>query len=103
MALNTSLNYTLNTVSVMNSNSKGGAVNLSKKFFNDKFNNNLGVLYNTTDNIGKKNSVFGLKYMANYVAFKKHNFSIGAIQMLKSDSRQNLNELTINFNYGYNF
>lgn len=56
-----------------------------------------------TDYVGKKNSVFGLKYMANYVAFKKHNFSIGAIQMLKSDSRQNLNELTINFNYGYNF
>lgn len=103
MAVNTTINFTANTVSMMNSTAKGGAISLSKKLLKDKLNNNLGVLYNTTENGGKQNSVVGLKYMANYIAFKKHNFSLGAIQMLKKNSTANLNELTINFNYSYNF
>jgi hypothetical protein len=103
MALNTSLNYTLNTVSIMNSSSKGGAVSVSKKMLKDKLNNNLGFLYNTTNTGTTSNSVLGIKYMANYTVFKKHNFSLGAIQMFKKNPTNNLNELTVNFNYGYNF
>ncbi|MCB6088391.1 hypothetical protein [Flavobacterium psychrophilum] len=67
MALNTSLNYTLNTVSTMNIAAKGAAISLSKKLLKDKLNNNLGVLFNTTANDGKTNSVLGLKYTANYI------------------------------------
>ncbi|SNA88402.1 hypothetical protein [Flavobacterium psychrophilum] len=103
MALNTSLNYTLNTVSTMNIAAKGAAISLSKKLLKDKLNNNLGVLFNTTANDGKTNSVLGLKYTANYIVLKKHNFSLGAIQMFKKSPTNDLNELTLNFNYGYNF
>ncbi|EKT4552042.1 hypothetical protein JE945_001185 [Flavobacterium psychrophilum] len=103
MALNTSINYTLNTVSTMNIAAKGAAISLSKKLLKDKLNNNLGVLFNTTANDGKTNSVLGLKYTANYIVLKKHNFSLGAIQMFKKSPTNDLNELTLNFNYGYNF
>ena len=103
MALNTSVNYTLNTVSIMNSTAKGGAISVSKKLLQDKLNNNLGFLYNTTNTGTTSNSVLGIKYMANYIVFKKHNFSLGAIQMFKKSPTNDLNELTLNFNYGYNF
>ena len=103
MALNTSLNYTLNTVSIMNSSSKGGAISVSKKLLQDKLNNNLGFLYNITNAGTTTNSVLGVKYMASYIIFKKHNFSLGALQMFKKSPINSLNELTLNFNYGYNF
>ncbi len=104
MALNTSLNYTLNTVSTLDNSSKGAAFSVTKKYFNDKLNTNLGVLYNTTNGAGNSNSVWGIKCMSNYIAFKKHMLSLGAIQMLKQSSRiDNINELTLNFNYNYNF
>ncbi|MFK7048833.1 hypothetical protein FLACOL_01498 [Flavobacterium columnare] len=103
MALNTSLNYTSNTVSSMSSHAQGGAISLSKKLMKDKMNSNLGLLYNSNITGSQHNSVLGLKLMTNYTAFKKHIFSLGAIQMFKNSSQQNLNELTVNFNYGYNF
>ncbi len=103
MALNTSLNYTLNTVSLNNSTSNGGAISLSKKLVKDKLNNTLGFLYNATATGTTSSSVLGVKYMANYVAYKKHNFALGAIQLFKKNPNSSLSELTLNFNYGYNF
>ncbi|WP_421498033.1 hypothetical protein [Flavobacterium columnare] len=103
MALNTSLNYTYNAVSTVDSHAQGGAINISKKMIKDKMTSNLGILYNATQAPNQQNSVLGMKLMTNYTAFKKHNLSLGIIQMFKKNPQQDLNELTANFNYSYNF
>lgn len=90
MAFNTSFNYTLNTVSTADSSSKGASFSVTKKYFNDKLNTNVGVIYNTTSGTGNATSVMGLKCMSNYIAFKKHMLSLGAVQMFKKATKRTI-------------
>ncbi|MDR2121533.1 MAG: hypothetical protein LBP34_00270 [Flavobacteriaceae bacterium] len=103
--LNTSLNYTSNTTGLLDNEAYGGSVSVSKKFFENKFNTSFGTLYNqTTGSNSAKNGVFGLKLNMNYILLEKHNLSLYGIQMFrKTTGKENINDLTINFNYSYGF
>ncbi|MFM9403420.1 hypothetical protein ACKLNQ_16010 [Myroides odoratimimus] len=102
--LSTSVNYTDNKISAMNSNSYGAGVNFMKKFLENKLNSTFGVLYNQMQNPSGNNSVYGIKLNASYVLLEKHNFSLNGIQMFRQlYTGVNNNDLTLTFNYSYSF
>lgn len=102
MSVSTSANYTNNKVGREISDIWGGSISLTKKFFENKLSSNFTSLYNfTNDEI--KNTILGFKLGCNYTLFEKHNFSFYSMQMFRKSSKENLSDLTINFNYSYNF
>jgi hypothetical protein len=104
MALNSSLNYTKNTVSRLDNSSLGASVSVSKKLLKDKMNSNFGILYNNTESELNSSSVFGFKLNNSYTLLKKHNFALNVISMFrKSSTSVTNNDITINFNYSYSF
>lgn len=105
VGLNTSLNYTTNTTGLLDNQAFGGSISVSKKFFKNKLNTNVGTLYNqTTGSNAPKNGVLGLKLNMNYLLFEKHTFSLYGIQMFrKTEGKDNIQDLTLNFNYSYSF
>jgi len=104
VGLNTSLNFTENTTGLLNNKAYGGSVSVSKKFMENKLNTNFGTLYNQTTGNANKNGIFGLKLNMNYVFLEKHNLAFYGIQMFrKTTGKENVNDLTINFNYSYSF
>lgn len=103
-AVSTSLNYTDNKISAMNSNSYGGGINFMKKFWENKFNATLGTLYNQMESTAGNSSVYGIKFNASYVLLEQHNFSLNGIQMFRQlYTGTNTNDLTLTFNYSYSF
>lgn len=103
IGLNTSVNYTNNRVGSMENNAYGGSLSASKKFFENKLNSNLGVLYNQSDGT-ITNTVYGIKWSCSYVWLEKHNFSLYGMQMFKTATNlEGMNDLTLNFNYSYSF
>lgn len=104
VGLNTSLNFTDNTTGLLNNKAYGGSVSVSKKFLENKLNTNFGTLYNQTTGNASKNGIFGVKLNMNYVFLEKHNLALYGIQMFrKTTGKENVNDLTINFNYSYSF
>lgn len=104
MALNSSFNYTLNTVGVLENSSMGGSVSVTKKFLSDKLSSNLGVVYNSTEGSNTKSTVSGIKTNLSYSLYKKHNFTLSGIQMFRNSTNKNMiQDLTVNFNYSYAF
>lgn len=104
MAINSSVNYTLNTVGLLENSSTGGSASVTKKFFSDQLNTNLGVVYNTTQGTNTKSEVYGVKTNLSYSLYKKHNFTVSGIQMFRqATSKQLIQDLTVNFNYSYTF
>ncbi|MBB1140655.1 hypothetical protein [Myroides sp. WP-1] len=102
--LSTSLNYTDNKISAMNSNSYGAGVNFMKKFLDNKLNATLGGLYNQMQTKTGNNSVYGVKFNASYVFLEQHNFSLNGVQMFRQlYTGMNTNDLTLTFNYSYSF
>lgn len=103
ITLNTSVNYTRNDAGALHSNIYGSSVAIAKKFFEDKLSSSLGGLYNQTEDNNKNNRVWGIKCNAGYTLLEKHNFSLYAVQMWRDTSQGNNRDLTLNFNYSYNF
>lgn len=104
MALNSSVNYTLNTVGILENAAIGGSVSVTKKFFSDKLSSNLGVVYNTTEGVNTTSDVYGAKTNLSYVLYKKHNFTLSGVQMFRNATNKNMiQDLTVNFNYSYAF
>jgi hypothetical protein len=103
-AFNSSINYTLNAVGVLENKSRGGSLSVTKKMFNDTFGTNLGVIYNDTKSDTNSSSVMGIKLNTSYTFLKKHNFTLSGIKMFrKSDRTDAIQDLTANFNYSYSF
>ncbi len=102
--LNTTLNYTSNTVGALKSSIEGGSFNVSKKMFHDNFNSSLGLLYNSTKSNGNSNAVTAIRLNTSYMLFKKHNFTLAGIKMFKQASTTaSIQDFTLNFNYSYSF
>ena len=102
--ISTSLNYTYSDVGREDSNAYGGALDISKKFFEDKLNSAFGVAYNTNNN--KEITTNVLNFRANFstVIAEKHNFNLNAVQLSRTATSQDeLNELTVTFGYAYTF
>ena len=97
------MNYTRNDAGALHSNIYGSSVAIAKKFFEDKLSSSLGGLYNQTEDNNKNNRVWGIKCNAGYTLLEKHNFSLYAVQMWRDTSQGNNRDLTLNFNYSYNF
>jgi hypothetical protein len=104
IGINTSVNYTLNTIGSLENASKGASASVSKKFLKEALNTNVGVLYNGTDSQANKSSVFGLRFNSSYMLLKKHNFTLSAIKMFRNANNTNkTSDFTLNFNYNYSF
>ena len=104
VAVNTAVNYTLNSVGTLENTSQGGSLSVSKKMYKDTFNSILGVIYNGTKSQTNSSTVMGLRFNNNFTFLKKHNFMLSAIKMFrKSDKTSSLQDLTANFNYSYSF
>lgn len=102
--ISTSLNYNYSDIGRNDSNAYGGALNIAKKFFNDKLNATFGTAYNTNNNKEIKTNVLNLRTNASMVVAEKHNFNLNAVQLFRSTTDQNaLNELTVTFGYVYTF
>ena len=105
-AINSSANYTLNTVANMNNASMGGSVSVTKKMFSDQLRLNVGGLYNQTQSQTSTavSSVIGAKFNAAYTFLKKHHVTLSAIQMLRTSANQTqTQDLTVTLNYNYSF
>lgn len=102
IALNSSLNYTVNEVAQNNNSSVGASVGASKKIFKDKLNTNFGILYNNSQGNNNSSSVFGVKFNNSFMLLEKHNFNMNIISMFRSSSNaKKFNDLTATLNYSY--
>jgi len=102
--VSTSLNYTYSDVGRDDSDAYGGALDISKKFFENKLNSTLGVAYNTNKNRDIKTDVLNFRANASMVVAEKHNFNLNAVQLFRTATSQDaLNELTVTFGYAYTF
>lgn len=102
--ISTSLNYTYSDIGRDDSNAYGGALDISKKFFEDKLNSTFGVAFNTNKNKDAKTNVLNFRANTSMVVAKKHNFSLNGIQLFRSNSNQTtLKEFTLTFGYAYTF
>ena len=73
----------------------GASVGASKKLFKDKFNTNLGFLYNNSQGNMNSSSVFGIKFNNSYIMLERHNFSLNVISMFRSSTNtKKFNDLT---------
>jgi hypothetical protein len=104
MALNTTINYTSNTVGALKSSIEGGSFNVSKKMLHDNFNSGFGLLYNSTKNNDNSSTVMAIRLNTSYMLLKKHNFTLAGIKMFKQAGTNNsIQDFTLNFNYSYSF
>lgn len=103
MNITTALNGTLNTVGAENSSTWGPTLNINNKFFENTLNTNFGASYNTSNSIAANTNITSLRANVSYILKKKHNFHLNVIQLFKSLSTGNRNELTITFGHSYSF
>ncbi|MEC3908216.1 hypothetical protein VOI54_14390 [Tamlana sp. 2201CG12-4] len=102
--ISTSLNYTYSDIGRDNSNAYGGALGISKKFFENKLNSTFGIAYNTNSNKAIKTGVLNFRTNVSMVVAKKHNLNLNAVQVFRSVTNQDaLNEVTVTFGYAYAF
>lgn len=102
----TTLNYTNNTIGREDTNTYGGGINVTKKFFENKLNTSFGVNYNQNESITNDTSLLNFRLNSSYTLLEKHNLNLSANQMFRSTSgenSQNLNELTVTVGYNYRF
>ncbi len=104
LGIGTAINYTYADMALNDSRTWGPTVNITKRFFDNKLNSSLGASYNTSDSGGNHTSATNIRASAAYTLLKRHNFSLNAIQLLRSaTNRDNLSELTVTFGYNYLF
>lgn len=103
MNLTTSLNGTLNTIGTENATTWGPTINVNKQFLENTLSTNLGASYNTSNSTTALTQVTNLRANLNYVFKEKHNFHLNLIQLFRSISDNNQNELTITFGHSYSF
>ncbi|MER3373696.1 MAG: hypothetical protein RIM83_03580 [Allomuricauda sp.] len=103
MNVTAALNGTLNTVGTENASTWGPTLNVNNKFLENTLNTNFGVSHNTSNSKTAKTSVTNLRASLSYVLKEKHNFHLNVIQLFKSLSTENRNELTITFGHSYSF
>ncbi len=102
--ISTSFNYNYSDIGRDDSNAYGGALDVSKKFFDKKLNSAFGITYNTNNNKDTKTDVLNFRLNASTVLAKKHNFSLNTVQLFRNTTNQGtLNELTVTFGYAYVF
>ncbi|TWP26871.1 hypothetical protein ETU09_09970 [Apibacter muscae] len=104
LSISTLLNYTYVDITDNDSRSWGPSVTLNKKLLNQTLNTNIGVSYNTSESKQANSQIINLRGGATYTLFKKHNFNLTGIYLIKSGgTTADLNELTVTFGYGYSF
>ncbi|HEX9601770.1 MAG TPA: hypothetical protein VF985_09780, partial [Mariniflexile sp.] len=102
--VSTSVNYNYSDIGRDDSDAYGGALDINKKFFENKLNTTFGVAYNTNSNKEIITDVLNFRFNASMRVAEKHNFSLNAIQLFRSTTAQAaLSEITITFGYVYTF
>jgi hypothetical protein len=103
MNVTAALNGTLNTVGTENASTWGPTLNVNNRFLENTLNTNFGVSHNTSNSNTTNTKVTNLRANISYVLKEKHNFHLNVIQLFKSLSTENRNELTITFGHSYSF
>lgn len=102
--ISTSLNYNYSDIGRDDSDAYGGALDVSKKFFEGVLNASFGTTYNTSSNADTKSDVLNFRVNASLVVAEKNNFNLNAVQLFRSTTGQdNLSEITVTFGYVYTF
>lgn len=102
--ISTSLNYNYSDIGRDDSDAYGGALDIGKKFFENKLNASLGATYNTNNTKDLTTNVLNFRANTSMVVAEKHNFNLNAIQLFKTAAKQDaLNEVTVTFGYTYTF
>ncbi len=102
--ISTSLNYNYSDIGRDDSNAYGGALDINKKFFDNKLNATFGSTYNTNNNKETVTNVLNFRANAALTVAEHHNFNLSAIQLFRSVTNQDkLREITVTFGYVYTF
>lgn len=107
MTIAATANYTNIYAARKRSSIFGSSVSVSKSLLEDKLQTSAGISYNFTNGQDAKINVLNFRIGANYMPWKKHNFSFNLIDMLRNTNQQienpKLNELTTTLGYNYSF
>lgn len=102
--ISTSINYNYSDIGLDDSNAYGGALDVNKKFFDNKLNATFGTTYNTNNNKETVTNVLNFRANAALIVAEHHNFNLSAIQLFRSITNQDkLSETTVTFGYVYTF
>ncbi len=104
--LNTSVNYTYNTIGFEEAQMYGGSVNVGKQWLHGRLSVSGGVAYNHDQSISGSSDIINLRLIGAYTFWKKHSLNINAVQMYRNTSNESLKDiqdLTVTFGYNYSF
>ncbi|WP_299104241.1 hypothetical protein [uncultured Tenacibaculum sp.] len=103
MNITSAINTTYNTIGREEAYTWGPTVSVNKKFFKDKLNTTFSTSYNQNNSEQTQASATNFRFNANYVYKEKHNFNLNAIQLFRSNTSRNTQDLTVTFGYNYGF
>ncbi len=101
--ITSALNTTYNTIGTEEAFTWGPTAAVSKKFLQDKLNTTFSTSYNQSKGKTNDTKATNIRLSANYIYRKKHNFNLSAIQLFRSVSDRNTQDLTVTFGYSYAF
>lgn len=102
--INSSLNYTLNTIGEENNTTWGPVFNFIGKTLNKKLTYTMIFSYNQNVTKITTTNITSIRLNTSFQIRKKHNFNTNLIQLFKSIPASNLSkELTFTFGYNYGF
>lgn len=107
-ALNSSLNFTHNTIGKLNSTTIGPVIGVNKKFLKDKLVTQFATAFNTSKGETSSAQNFNFRLTSNYKLFEEHHFNAMISQVMSSTKNQStaskqFHDLTITFGYSFNF
>lgn len=110
-AFNTSLNYTYNTIGILDNQTIGPVIGVNKKFFKDKLTTQFASAYNTTRGGNTQAQNFNFRLTSNYKLFDEHHFNLMISQVMGQNKITSVTapvstqfqDLTITFGYNFNF
>lgn len=107
MTIAATANYTNIYAARKRSSIFGPSVSVSKSFLEEKLQASAGAAYNLTAGQDVKTSILNFRLGANYMPWKRHNFSFNLIDMVRSTNQKienpKINELTTTVGYNYSF
>ncbi len=108
--VNSSVNFTYNTIGSEDATTWGPTLGVGKRFFERALNTKVTASYNTSGNTHGKTNVLNLRGNASFIYKDNHNFTLNLIQLFRNSSNNgtgtgngNLSEFTATLGYNYAF
>ncbi|MEX0274624.1 MAG: hypothetical protein AB3N16_09625 [Flavobacteriaceae bacterium] len=82
----------------------GPTMVVGKQFFDQRLRTNFSSSYNTSfTNGNQQNQVYNFRLGGNYTLLERHNLSLNILNLLRTASGDQNNDLTVTFGYSYAF